>query len=304
MAQITPDITLPPPAPGQAFMNVSALEGGILPICLDFIVAGALPSEVISCPSLCFFLRHSQTGANLVFDLGIRRDLDAYPPIVPKQYERFFPESIDQTVSESLDKGGFPPEVVEAVVISHLHWDHIGDPAPFSRATFVVGGACRSLIDSGHPSDPNSEIMTNSIPLDRARFLASSDFNTSIGPFPRALDYFGDGSMYIIDAPGHLAGHLNILARTSADGAWIFLGGDSAHDFRLITGVKEIAYSSDETGHVICAHASKDDAAETIRRIGALLKGPRVHVLLAHDNLWYNENKGGPAFFPGTIPTL
>lgn len=57
----------------------------------------------------------------------------------------------------------------------------------------------------------------------------------AIGPYPRAMDIFGDGSMYIIDASGHVDGHINILARTSPDGAWILLGADSAHHPDLIT---------------------------------------------------------------------
>ncbi|EGN96612.1 hypothetical protein SERLA73DRAFT_75496 [Serpula lacrymans var. lacrymans S7.3] len=296
MAQVTSDSTLPPPVSDQAFMEVSALEAGILHMPLQFAIAGASPSDISICPSLAFFLRHSKTEAGLVFDLGIRRDVEGYPPIIQESIKKSVPVAVDQTVSESLSKGGLPAEQVETVVISHLHWDHVGDPAPFSKATFVVGGACRSLIDSGYPSDPNSGIMEHSIPLDRARFLSLSDFSTSIGPFPRALDYFGDGS--------HLAGHVNVLARTSASGSWIFLGGDSAHDFRLVTGEKEVAFRFDEAGHMLCAHANKDDAVETIRRIGSLLNIPRVQVLIAHDSTWYNKNKGGPAFFPGTIPSL
>ncbi|EGN96610.1 hypothetical protein SERLA73DRAFT_93143 [Serpula lacrymans var. lacrymans S7.3] len=304
MAEVTQDIKLPPPASDQAFMNVSALEGGILAIPSEYVVTGVPPSEVISCPSLCFFLRHSKTGAHLVFDLGIRRDVESYPPSIQARIKKFNPVNVDETVPDSLGKGGFLPGQVETVVLSHLHWDHIGDSAPFTNATFVVGGACRSIIDSGHLSDPTSLIVQNAIPLDRTRFLSLSDFATSIGPFPRTFDYFGDGSMYIVDAPGHLAGHVNIFARTSADGAWIFLAGDSAHDFRLVTGEKEIAVRLDAAGHIQCSHANKEDAAETIRRIGSLLNVPRVQILIAHDSSWYNENKGGPAFFPGTIPPL
>lgn len=46
----------------------------------------------------------------------------------------------------------------------------------------------------------------------------------------RALDFFGDGSFFFLDAPGHAVGHLNALARTSVrPDTFIYMGGDSYH---------------------------------------------------------------------------
>ena len=118
------------------------------------------------------------------------------------------------------------------------------------------------------------------------------------GPFDRALDFFGDGSLYIVDAPGHLPGHVNVLARTSADGGWVYLAGDSAHDWRIITGEDRIATQP------MCIHADKEQAEAHIARIRELRANPRVRVLLAHDVPWYEENKGGDAYWPGEIKSL
>lgn len=50
-----------------------------------------------------------------------------------------------------------------------------------------------------------------------------------IGGF-RAHDFFGDGSFYLLDAPGHAIGHLAGLARTSqCPDTFIFMGGDLCH---------------------------------------------------------------------------
>ncbi|KAH7909074.1 beta-lactamase-like protein [Hygrophoropsis aurantiaca] len=299
------ELTLPLPAAEQAYMDVSALEAGHLRVALNTVLADALPSEVQIFPSLAFSLRHSGSGTNVVFDLGIKRDIQAYPPGVHDRIAKFqFEPSVKQSVSESLAIGGIPPEEVDIVVLSHLHWDHVGDPSPFTTATFVVGGECHDILTSGYPLNPLSLISSSSVPIDRTRFLSSLDFSTSIGPFPRACDYFGDGSMYIIDAPGHMAGHVTLLARTSGDGSWILLGGDAAHEFRLVTGEKQIAHRIDALGHVMCMHVNKEQAEDTIRRMGLLLKIPRVQVLIAHDYVWYDANKGGSAFLPGVIPPL
>ena len=44
----------------------------------------------------------------------------------------------------------------------------------------------------------------------------------------RAIDFFGDGSLYFLDAPGHAVGHINALARTSKN-TFIFMSADSFH---------------------------------------------------------------------------
>ena len=44
------------------------------------------------------------------------------------------------------------------------------------------------------------------------------------GILPRTIDVFQDGSVLLVDAPGHLPGHMNLLARTGPDGLFISLG--------------------------------------------------------------------------------
>ena len=73
----------------------------------------------------------------------------------------------------------------------------------------------------------------------RGRELVELNFETEgkglkIGRF-NALDYFGDGSFYLLDAPGHAIGHLCGLARTSTASSpndkdtFIFMGADTCH---------------------------------------------------------------------------
>ncbi len=51
----------------------------------------------------------------------------------------------------------------------------------------------------------------------------------TIGNFP-AVDYFGDGSFYLLDSPGHAIGHLCGLARTTkSPDTFILMGGDACH---------------------------------------------------------------------------
>lgn len=114
---------LPPPAYDQAYMDVSALEAGLIDLPSFLTVEGASSSEVRTVPSLAFLLTQSKTKERIVFDLGLRRDVDAYAPYVQMMIEKYMPVQVPQSVDESLRKGGLNPEDVKTVVLSHLHFD-------------------------------------------------------------------------------------------------------------------------------------------------------------------------------------
>ena len=44
----------------------------------------------------------------------------------------------------------------------------------------------------------------------------------------KALDYFNDGSFYLLSAPGHSLGHINALARTTSD-SFLYFASDTYH---------------------------------------------------------------------------
>jgi len=64
------------------------------------------------------------------------------------------------------------------------------------------------------------------------RELIELDFSSGASPLKvgglRAVDWFDDGSFYLLEAPGHTADHIMALARTSAD-KFVLLAGDGAH---------------------------------------------------------------------------
>ncbi|KAL6308686.1 Cerato-platanin-domain-containing protein [Sparassis latifolia] len=291
-------MSLPPPSRNQAWCDVSALEAGHVEIPLPWILDTASAEDTSVLPALSFLFTHSVTGATLLFDLGVRRDWERLPPAIVHRIRTMpFHINVPQDVAESLRAGGADPAQIQTVCISHIHLDHYGDTTPFTGAKFIVGGASRSLFEPGYPADPNSVSASDLLPQDRTEFLEIDDAWKPIGPFPRALDFYGDGSLYLVDAPGHLPGHLNALVRTSPDGGWVYLAGDSAHDWRLIHGEAQIA-RTDRWG---CAHVDVQQAKVHFGRIKELQENRRVRVILAHDTPWYEENKGGQAFWPGKI---
>lgn len=294
---------LPPPAEDQAYVDVSALRAGMIEIPREWVIDTAKPGERINLPALSFLLRHSKTGETFLFDLGIRKDWQNISPGAAARVQHMqFAIDVPQDVVDSLRAGGLAPDDIAHVCLSHLHLDHIGDPALFPASTFVVGAGAREVLARGHPHTPDAVVPADLLPAGRTRFLALARC-PPLGPFAHALDFFGDGSVFVVDAgAGHAPGHVNVLARTSPDGAWLLLAGDSAHDRALLRGEAHIAR------HAVfgCAHVDVEKAADHIARIRRLMQEePRVQVIIAHDRPWYDENNDKNVWFPGgKIPPL
>ncbi|KAI9046039.1 MBL fold metallo-hydrolase [Aspergillus affinis] len=184
-----------------------------------------------SFPSLCFLLEHP-SGRKLVWDLGIRKDYLNYAPkiaeYIPTTKYRI---DVEKNVAEILEEHGVRGEDIEAVIWSHWHWDHIGDPSTFPPSTdLIVGPGFKEALLPGAPANPDSPILESDY---SGRNLREITFNgpgsITIGQF-RALDYFEDGSFYLLDSPGHAVGHLCGLARTTTSpDTFILLGGDVCH---------------------------------------------------------------------------
>ena len=94
---------------------------------------------------------------------------------------------------------------------SHFHWDHTGDPSTFPTSTeLVVGPGFQKAFMPGFPSNPDAPIKESDYKGRNVREISFASSNLRIGRF-RALDYFEDGSFYLLDSPGVRSYPLTIL---------------------------------------------------------------------------------------------
>lgn len=106
-----------------------------------------------------------------------------------------------------------------------------------------------------------------------------------LGTFDNALDFFGDGSLYLIDTPGHLVGNISALCRTrtkNGETKWILLAADCFHSHHFVS-LPETPFGAISFISSGCIHVDPAVARDTIRRISALRESdPRVRVWAAH----------------------
>ena len=307
----------------NSFVKVSLLPSGFLSLPEHFFCADQHDKTIRNTvPSMSFLLQHPSSGHKIVFDLGMRRDPDAYPPSIQPHLKTRQPLFTVPDVSDSLRAGGLDPSGIDIVVLSHVHYDHVGTPSDFTRAKFIVGHGTRHLLKHGMTYHSAAKFEEGLLPKDRTIELpgqanmpnyerpVENDFPPTEGlellvpgvehqwrelePFANAIDIYGDGLIYIIDSPGHISGHLNLMAKVG-EGQWVYLAGDACHHSKILDGKTAMA-TWFENGQHVCIHVDKPLAEDTVRRIRKLKElgfsgSGTVKVVLAHDLLFFREHQ-------------
>ncbi|KAF8216652.1 beta-lactamase-like protein [Mycena galopus ATCC 62051] len=173
-----------------------------------------------------FLVEHVHSGTRLMFDLGIRKDpLNLAPSVAALFSSGIFEIEEPQDITELLQDGNISLASIESVFWSHSHFDHIGDMSKFPNTTGLIIGS--ETDTSTYPDSPNATLQASDF---AGRQVTKVDFAAANLSFSsmKAVDYFGDGSFYLLNTPGHLPGHMSALARVTPT-SFIALGGDTFH---------------------------------------------------------------------------
>lgn len=184
--------------------------------------------EHLNLPTYAFYIHNTRLSRQVLFDNGSRKDWwNTAPSVLPSHNDTVPGIHVKHDVYDILVAGGVDPGSIEAVVWSHYHFDHIGNMELFPRSTDIIVGPGFQTLLPGYPERKDAPFHQTDIEGRNLRELTFDNSASKIGPFP-AHDYFGDGSFYLLDTPGHTVGHLSGLVRTTPT-TFVFLGADISH---------------------------------------------------------------------------
>ncbi|KAI1620019.1 hypothetical protein EDD37DRAFT_570189 [Exophiala viscosa] len=332
---------LGPSFPG-AICRVWLMQAGTISIPEDFVLLPApntnnrtiqeSPEQSklrsFNAPDFVFLIEHVPTGDFFLFDLGMRKDLHNLPPYICDVDLPIYDCSprLPQVILAKNSPAGFGFSKVKAIILSHLHFDHIGDCGreAFPEAELWIGPSACMEARPGHPHDPMATVLASDFPKDGTRKIVEFTIPqprlqergdgraTKIeewhstgqyeavdsqvprngwkpsGSFGLAFDLFGDGSAYLIDTPGHAAGHQSLLVRVTTEqdgvdtdqGDFVLLAGDSFHHPILLQDPSRTARPPYGTYTI---HADDDLAIDTMIRTREFAKRENIWVIASHD---------------------
>src|ERR1700733_14934168 len=164
----------------------------------------AYPGMKLQLVYSCYLIKHGDEY--MVWDSGHATTAGAVAPKVP--------------ITELLGKLELKPEQIKYVGISHYHGDHIGQVGTLPKSTLLIGkGDWDVLVDAN---------AAKAAGTDNANFTNWISGGGKVEPVRLHKDVFSDGTVQMLNTPGHTPGHHVLLVNLKETGP-VILSGDMAH---------------------------------------------------------------------------
>jgi N-acyl homoserine lactone hydrolase len=237
--------------PATTDLRLYTLDGGRITAtgndAAGFTDDGAYDGRTFDMPVPVFLILHPR-GA-LVWDTGMsttRTDLGDWATAGPSL--------VDQLAGH-----GLAPTDIRFLSLSHGDWDHSGNAGLFAGSTWIVNPDERAAMFDAESRA--SAAMGDYGALESAATQLITDDH----------DVFGDGSVVIVQAPGHTIGHTVLLVRLAEAGP-VLLSGDLWH-----------LEESRRHRRVPVSNLDRAQTLASMDRVEALVASIGARVVIQHD---------------------
>jgi len=193
----------------------------------------------------CYVIKHGDDY--MVWDTGFGKG----GPTAPKD-----------TLTEQLAKLQVKPESVKFVGISHYHGDHVGQVDQLPQATLLIGKNDWDVLTDPAKASP----MANA-----ASFAPWIKGGSKVEPVPGDKDVFGDGTVVMLNTPGHTPGHHSLLVKLKEKG-YVLLSGDLAH-----------FHENYNSNGVPLFNVNRSDSVASLDRVKKIAANLKATVIIQHD---------------------
>lgn len=203
-----------------------------------------------------------------------------------------FDQARDALVHQ-LSRLGFKPTDVKNIIISHLHWDHAGGMRDFPHARFFVNRReweFVSNLSSGQlfkTAFIKQQFHEQGLEIE----LIETDPHKPFRNFTASYDIFGDGSMVLVDLPGHSPGLMGLYLSMPSGRRFFF----SADTFYFPEGLEERIPKSKLMQLLV---SEGPEAQDSIEQVYQLMRAePDLEIVGSHDYRIPGRYDLAPAYY-------
>jgi len=201
----------PPPE-----MTLSALPTGAMHAKAGFSYRGGSFSEPRDFTMTAVLVRHPR--GDLLIDTGFGRRVAAHARTLPWLMRALSTWSAGAPAADQLRKARYDAGRLAGIVITHAHWDHVSGVPDFPGVPVWMNAEERSFVKSGAPM---GSLMRSFGEKDVREY--TWDGGPYLG-FARSHDWYGDGSVVLVPAPGHTPGSAVVFVALPSGARYAFLG--------------------------------------------------------------------------------
>lgn len=228
----------------------------------DFSTSGDYAGISSTFAASCYLIRHKD--GDLLWDLGLPIEILGKDLVIGDEQS----VSLKETLVDQLASIDVKPSDIEFLSISHSHWDHTGQIADFSSQTWLV-------------NKKEADYMFST--EEGANYNAGfKDLKKVV--FEKDYDVFGDGSVMILDTPGHTPGHTVLQVMLPETGP-VLLTGDIYHQTksRELKRVPRFNYDEPQT-------------RQSIERFEEIVEALDAKVIIQHEKMDIEKLPKIPAY--------
>jgi N-acyl homoserine lactone hydrolase len=220
----------------------------------------------------CFLVRHPK--GTLLWDTGLG---DALSGRNDPANDAGVSVRVNARLLDQLRSIGIAPSNVTYVAFSHFHLDHTGNANAFLASTWILN---RTELDwaLGAPTPPVVDLKSFSAYKTVSTQMISGD-----------CDVFHDGTVRILQAPGHTPGHQVLLLKLAKSGV-VLLSGDLYHQR------SDRPHAGEAGGRVMTVNTNRAESLASINRIETIIKNTHARLIIQHDPDDFKSLPVSPAY--------
>lgn len=175
-----------------------------------------------------FTRRHLSHGAILVehpegtllYDTGLGTQVDEQFAVNSWLARQLFAYTEPSPVLTQMQQHEYPVEQLDAIIPSHLHWDHASGLVDFPGTPVLVQKEELEAARAGEkPGFLQSQISSDTLDWQYIELRDEPFLN-----FDRSLDLYGDGTVVLVDLSGHTSGQVGLYLKISDTEQYLFIG--------------------------------------------------------------------------------